>query len=163
MTGAADPPFQRRAQLLLCLAACLLMPACNEITDLFHDPAACAQTGEFGNYGCILIRTRVIDRSAAPIDSVFVSIRPSADGNAFGGGFGQTDSTGYVTFRAIRVQMTTGANMPADTATVWISGVLPARGSRTTTLAESTQVRLRVARIGEVPSLTLVQITLPRP
>ena len=139
------------------------MPACKAITDLVHDPAACAQSEEVGNYGCILIRTRVVDRSAAPIDDVYVSLRPSADGNVFWGGFGQTDSTGWATFRALRMLTTARTNMPADTVTIWISGVLPARGNRTTTLAESSQVRLRVARIGEVPAATIVQITLPRP
>ena len=58
---------------------------------------------------------------------------------------------------------TARANLPDDTATVWISGVLPMRGSRTTTLAERSQVRLRVARIGKVPPTTIVRISLPRP
>ena len=144
---------------LMVLSACASSPARPD-TDAQH----CAQTYEFGNYGCTDIAGQVLGSAGQPLAGIYVGPRYLADRDGFNAPYVTTDAEGLFRLRLTRFSAPPPAGEP-DTVSLYVrasdpssSGVdLPA------TIQDSVLVHVTVAPVGAVAPMIHVVLRLPKP
>lgn len=144
--------------VLLSLGLGGLAVACNPVGPR-TDPRLCPQTYEFGNSGCVRVEGRVLGARGQPLQGVYVTLRPRApDEGFFNSPVASTDAQGR--FRLEAHRMVSPRELPTpDTITMWLAGARPMNP----VVADSVQVLLNVAPVGQ-PAIAVAQdLTLPVP
>lgn len=123
---------------------------------------ACQQTFEFGNFGCAIVRGRVIDQNDMPLAGVPVGLGDGADSDDFSSGHVDTRADGSFETRLIRRNRLAGAD--SDSASLWVrAAVRPDLPQMESTIRDSVLIRVRVADVGAIPDTTTVDIRLTVP
>ncbi len=151
------------------LSACLLglgpLALACRASNTEPDPAVCAQTYEFGNFGCGDASGRIVNRSGAAVPGAYVSLKLDASAAAGLplGAQARSDTLGRYSMRATWMSPpSTGGGRP-DSATVWVYAALPTRGGQPR-IADSVRVMARFSAVGSrAPSVSVPVLTLPIP
>jgi hypothetical protein len=142
----------------VCLLPLVLFAACSDATRP-DDSAACRQTREFGNTGCVEIAGTVVDSRGAPVAGASVSAGAVADrAIAFAGGT-RTDALGRYALRAVRMA---GQPLRPDTVTVYVRATVAPTLPATVGPRDSTTLVVEVAPVGFVPATSQAPVlTIP--
>lgn len=144
---------------LAMLSACASSPARSE-----EDPDRCAQTYEFGNYGCTDIAGQVLGSAGQPLGGIYVGARYLPDRDGFNSPYVRTDVDGLFRLRLTRFSGPPPAGEP-DTVSLYIQASDPTSSgiNRPATIQDSVLVHVTIAPVGAVAPLTHVVLRLPKP
>ena len=140
-----------------------LVVGCSDATR--PDPSVCAQTYEFGNYGCADVRGVVLEFTWTPRASAAVRVRHAThpESEAYGATLDWTDSDGRFTTRITRWDRPANTSEP-DSVSLWVvAAVRRFDGSLDSGRADSVLVRAEVAPVGQIPEPVDVELRLREP
>jgi len=146
------------SRLPILASVAVVVVACSSLTGN-QDPRACAQTSEFGNYGCVEVFGTVVDADERGLYGIIVGpvYLPGKEG--FNTNYGGTDVDGRFRFRVSR--FTAPVTTP-DTVSFYVRAADPrtAGVGIPATLRDSVLVTATVTPVGRIPVPTTVTISL---
>jgi hypothetical protein len=128
------------------------------------DLSLCAQTYEFGNFGCGDVHGLVVNRNGIPVRDAYVNLLlagASISGSPVGG-YARTDSLGRFTMRATWMALTPANSTRPDSALVLVSAAIPTLPA--SSRGDSASVMAHFAAVGQrAPSVTVRTLVIPIP